>query len=531
MAVMTHGQMQQYIAEELQKCNDDIAYFLKTYAIIQHPTRGKIPFKLYPFQEKVLEAFDSNRFNIVLKARQLGLSTLAAGYLVHQMIFNDDFLVICLSTKTQTAAALVTKVKILLDGLPVWLRPKILRKNRLSVELANGSEVTAVSSKSDSARSAAASLMVIDEAAFIADVETTWTAAYPVLSTGGAAIVLSTPNGIGNWFYTKWREAEDGINDFYTIKLHWSVHPERDQAWRDEQTRQVGTKQAAQENDCEFTTSGNTVIDHKIIIEYKSKCKEPIEKTGINNDLWIWEEPDFNNKYLISADNAEPGGADFCAAHVFNIETMEQVAEYKGHISLKEFGKMLVSLAKQYKNATLIIENNSIGVATIQSVLDEEYDNLYWTKRGSTDYIDPMDFDSLANDKDVKPGFSTTSKTRPLIIERMRQLVTDRDVIINSIRTINEMWTFIYNNGKPGHVTGAHDDLLISMSIGLWVRDILLSVLNLQSVINGQRDKWIIQNKNAETQQGIYTRNDYQKVEMQMGNETIQLSELYNNRK
>ncbi len=525
---MTKEEMQEYIISELHHCNDDISYFLKTYAIIQHPKRGKIPFKLYPFQEKVLEAFDNNRFNIVLKARQLGLSTLAAGYFVHQMMFNEDFTVICLATNMKTAAALVTKVKVILDSLPAWLKPKVIRKNRLSVELANGSVVEAVSSKSDSARSAAASLMVIDEAAFITDVATTWTAAYPVLSTGGAAIVLSTPNGVGNWFYSMWKASEDGVNDFFSIPLHWSVHPERDQAWRDEQDRQVGVKQAAQENDCDFVTSGNTVIEHNIINEYKKNCKDPIDKVGVNKELWIWEQPDLNNQYIISADNAEPGGDDFSAAHVLNIQTLEQVAEYKGHISLKEFGKMLVSLAKQYNNATLIIENNSIGVATIQSVLDEEYDNLYWTKRGTTDYVDPTDFDSLMNDKDVKPGFSTTSKTRPLMIEKMRQQVSDSDVIINSIRTVNEMWTFIYLNGKPTHVSGGHDDLLISLSIGLWTRDVLVSSLNLQSIVNGQREKWIIQNSNADNQQGVYTHGAHQETEIKMGGDTIQLSELYN---
>ena len=125
----------------------------------------------------------------------------------------------------------------------------------------------------------------VDEAAFIRDIDEIWLSAQSTLSTGGSAIVLSTPNGVGNWFHKMWVEGENGSNGFNCINLHWTVHPERNQAWRDEQTRILGIKGAAQECDCDFTTSGNTVIDPLILKAYwedQEMCCDPMEKRGLS---------------------------------------------------------------------------------------------------------------------------------------------------------------------------------------------------------------------------------------------------------
>ena len=68
------------IREEYLKCVQDPVYFMKKYCQIQHPTRGRIPFNLYKFQERSLEQFQNNDYNIILKSRQLGISTISAGY-------------------------------------------------------------------------------------------------------------------------------------------------------------------------------------------------------------------------------------------------------------------------------------------------------------------------------------------------------------------------------------------------------------------------------------------------------------------
>ena len=223
--------------------------------MIQHPVRGKIQFQLYPFQEDTLIDFKDHRYNIILKSRQTGISTLTAGYSLWKMLFNQDFNVLVIATKQEVAKNLITKIRVMNQYLPSWLKLETVEDNKLSLRYSNGSQAKATSAASDAGRSEALSLLVFDEAAFIDKIEDIWVSAQSTLSTGGNAIVLSTPNGVGNWYHKTWVGAEEGRNDFNTIRLHWTVHPERDQDWRDEQERLLGPKGAAQECDCDFVSN------------------------------------------------------------------------------------------------------------------------------------------------------------------------------------------------------------------------------------------------------------------------------------
>ena len=175
--------------------------------------------------------------------------------------------------------------------------------------------------------------MIIDEAAFIEEnrIEEIWGSSQQTLSTGGRAIVLSTPNGTGNFFHRMWTKAEDGSNGFVPIRLPWTVHPERNQEWRDKQDDELGLRMAAQECDCDFTTSGNTVFETEIMkfIESTNIC-DPIEKRGIEGNLHIWEYPDYTRNYMITADVARGDSKDYSAFHIIDIEEAKQIGEFKG---------------------------------------------------------------------------------------------------------------------------------------------------------------------------------------------------------
>ena len=248
------------IKEEYIKCAQDPVYFMRKYCQIQHPTRGRIPFNLFQFQERSLEEFQNNDYNIILKSRQLGISTISAGYSLWLMLFQEDKNVLVIATKQEVAKNLVTKVREMHNYLPSWLMGVTVEDNKLSLRFKNGSQIKAVSSSGDAGRSEALSLLIIDEAAFIKGIEEIWASAQQTLATGGKAIVLSTPNGIGNFFHKTWTKAEDGSNRFNTIRLHWSVHPERNQDWRNEQDELLGPKLASQECDCDFISSGLEII-------------------------------------------------------------------------------------------------------------------------------------------------------------------------------------------------------------------------------------------------------------------------------
>ncbi len=206
------------IKEEFIKCAQDPVYFMKKYYTIQHPQRGRQLFDLYPFQEKVLRLFQKYPDSVINKSRQLGISTLVSAYSLWLMIFNKDKNILVIATKQDTAKNMVTKVRFAYDNLPVWLKigTGATENNRLSLRLANGSQIKAVSAAGDSGRSEAVSLLVIDEAAFIDNIDTIYTAAKMTLATGGGCVALSTPNGVGNWFHKTYIAAQKGDNNFIT---------------------------------------------------------------------------------------------------------------------------------------------------------------------------------------------------------------------------------------------------------------------------------------------------------------------------
>ena len=185
----TKTQIQETIRKEYVKCAMDPVYFMREYCYVQHPVRGKIKFDLYPFQEKTLSDVANHDYNIILKARQLGISTLSAGYSLWLMNFHSDKNILVIATKQEVAKNLVTKVRVMHKELPKWLKQGCAEDNKLSLRYNNGSQIKAISSTGEAGRSEALSLLIIDEAAFIKNIDEIWTAAQSTLSTGGLSLI------------------------------------------------------------------------------------------------------------------------------------------------------------------------------------------------------------------------------------------------------------------------------------------------------------------------------------------------------
>ena len=469
--------LKKVIRSEYLKCAKDPVHFMRKYCYIQHPQRGRIQFNLYPFQEKVLTLFQQNDYSAILKSRQLGISTLAAGYSLWLMTFHKDRNVLALATTQATARNLVTKVQFMWENLPSWLKVESAENNKLSLRLVNGSKIQAKSSNADAARSEAVSLLIIDEAAFIDNIAETWASAQQTLATGGGAIVLSTPYGTGNWFHQTWVKAEAGENDFLPIKLPWYVHPERDQTWRDAQDALLGDPRlAAQECDCDFSTSGDIVFYNEYLEFYeKSHIKEPMERRGADQNLWVWESPDYSRDYMVVADVARGDGKDFSTCHVMDVENNVQVAEYKGQLGTKEFGHLLVGLATEYNEAMLIIENANIGWATIQVAVDRAYPNLYYSQKSDSSNANSY-FDRYQDHSKMVAGFTMSSRTRPMVIGKFQEYIADKGVTIQSKRLVEEMKVFIWKNGRAEAQTGYNDDLVMAFGIAMYIRDTALKL-------------------------------------------------------
>jgi len=460
------------IRQEYLKCASDPVHFMKKYCFIQHPQRGRIQFALFPFQEKMLKLFSDNPYSIVLKSRQLGISTLSAGYSLWLMLFNKDKNILCIATKQETAKNMVTKVKFMYENLPSWLKVDATENNKLNLRLKNGSQIKATSAASDAGRSEAVSLLIIDEAAFIENIGEIWASAQQTLATGGGCIAISTPYGTGNWFHQTWVRAENKENDFLPIRLPWMVHPERDQAWRDRQDELLGDpRMAAQECDCDFSTSGDVVFYPEYIEFYeKTYIKEPLERRGADRNLWVWEPCDYSRTYMVVADVARGDGKDHSAFHIIDVENNTQVAEYRGQLGTKEYGHLLVGIATEYNEALLVIENNSIGWSTIQTVIDRGYNNLYYSPKSGEVRADSY-FEQYMDTSKMVPGFTMSSRVRPMVISKFQEYLSDKGVTLQSKRLLEEMKTFIWRNGRPEAQQGYNDDLVMSFGIAMYMRD------------------------------------------------------------
>ncbi len=471
------AELKQVIRSEYLRCAKDPVHFMCKYCYIQHPQRGRIQFNLFPFQEKVLKLFRDNPYSIVLKSRQLGLSTLSAGYSLWMMLFAKDKNILCIATKQETAKNMVTKVKFMYENLPSWLKVDAAENNKLNLRLKNGSQIKATSASSDAGRSEAVSLLLIDEAAFIENIGEIWASAQQTLATGGGCIALSTPYGTGNWFHQTWTRAEAAENDFLPIKLPWYVHPERDEAWRKRQDELLGDpRMAAQECDCDFSTSGDIVFYPEYIEYYeKTYIKDPLERRGVDKNLWVWESPDYTRDYVVVADVARGDGKDYSAFHVIDTESNVQVAEYKGQIGTQEYGHLLVGVATEYNEALLVIENANIGWSTIQVAIDRNYPNLYYSPKteSNREMVDTY-FDKYMDTGKMVAGFTMSSRTRPMVIGKFQEYLSDKGVTFQSKRLIEEMKTFIWKNGRPEAQQGYNDDLVMSFGMAMYIRDTAL---------------------------------------------------------
>jgi hypothetical protein len=485
--------LKELIRNEYKKCALDPIHFIRRYCYIQEPIKGRILFDLFGYQEQAIHDFEEHTYTVILKGRQIGISTAVACYALWLMLFHNDKNVLVIATKESTAKTLINKVRFAFDHLPVWLQVPCSEKNKLSLKFENGSQIAASSAAGDAGRSEALSLLILDEAAFIRNAEDIWIAALPTLSTGGKAVLISTPNGVGNFFHKVYSDAESDIPlegggvdpmRFHAIKLDWRVHPHRDQAWRDQMGRASGGERAArQEFDAEFIGSGNTVIDGDLI-EFYAKLIETMpapRKEGFDGNVWVWEDRNPNKSYIVVADVSRGDSSDFSAFHVLESDSCTQVAEYKGKIDTTNFADLLIEYATKYMDALLVVERENVGWAVLQRIIDRGYRNLFYMSKDRQVVEVERNLTSRFNaeEKRMVPGFSTSVRTRPVIISKLDTYMRDVEnqaITIRSKRLIEELRVFIWDNHKAQAQAGYNDDLVMALGIGLWVRDTALKL-------------------------------------------------------
>ena len=453
---------------EFMKCKEDPVYFAKNYIKIVSLDEGLVPFKMYPFQERLVQRFHEHRFNICKMPRQTGKSTTCVSYLLHYAVFNDNVNIAILANKASTAKDLLGRLQLAYENLPKWMQQGILSWNKQSLELENGSKIIAASTSASAVRGGSYNIIFLDEFAFIPNniADQFFASVYPTISSGKSTkvIIVSTPHGM-NHFYRMWHDAEKGKNEYVPTDVHWSEVPGRDAKWKASTIANTSEQQFKVEFECEFLGSVDTLIN---ATKLRSLVYEdPLKRS---KGLDVYEDPKQDNNYLITVDVARGVGNDYSAFIVFDITNFpyKTVAKYKNNeIKPMMFPSIIYEVAKAYDDAWLLVEVNDIGdqVANILHY-DLEYDNvLMCAMRGRAGQIVGSGFSG----KKSQLGVRMTSAVKKLGCSNLRTLVEDDKLVINDYDMISELTTFIQKSRSFEAEEGCNDDLAMCLVIFSWL--------------------------------------------------------------
>ena len=287
---------------EFLKCKEDPVYFANNYIKIVSLDEGLTQFHPYHFQEKLINRFHENRFNICKMPRQTGKSTTVVSYLLHYAVFNDSVNIGILANKAATARELLGRLQTAYENLPKWMQQGIIAWNKGSMELENGSKILAASTSASAVRGMSFNILFLDEFAFVPNhvADSFFASVYPTITSGKntKVIIVSTPHGM-NHFYRMWHDAEKSKNDYIPTDVHWSEVPGRDLEWKEQTIKNTSEQQFKIEFECEFLGSIDTLIT---AAKLKSLVyDDPIKR---NAGLDIYEEPKEDHTYVVTVDVA-----------------------------------------------------------------------------------------------------------------------------------------------------------------------------------------------------------------------------------
>ena len=454
--------------EEFIKCSKDPVYFIKKYIQIISLDKGLVPFTLYDFQEKMVNRFNDNRFNIAKLPRQSGKSTVVTAYLLWYSIFHDNVNIAILANKAATAREMLQRLQLSYENLPKWLQQGVVNWNRGSLELENGSKIMAASTSASAVRGMSFNIIFLDEFAFIPThiADEFFSSVYPTISSGKSTkvIIISTPKGM-NMFYKLWHDAEKGKNEYVTTEVHWSEVPGRDAEWKEQTIRNTSEEQFNQEFECEFLGSVNTLIT-------SSKLKTLVYDDPItsNAGLDVYEEPKEDHTYVMTVDVARGITKDYSAFVVMDTTTIpyKLVAKYRNNtIKPLLFPNVIDQVARTYNHAYVMVEVNDIGGQVADIIqFDLEYENLLMAAmRGRAGQQLGQGFSGSK----VQLGVKMSTTVKKTGCANMKQLIEDDKLIFTDYDIIAELTTFIQKGQAWEAEEGCNDDLAMCLVIFSWL--------------------------------------------------------------
>ena len=462
--------------EDFARCADPVdgpMHFLDNFFHIQHPTLGKMVYHPFEYQRRLINNYHSNRFSISLMPRQTGKSTSAAGYLLWYAMFVPDSTILIAAHKYLGAQEIMQRIRYAYELCPNHIRAGATSYNKGSLEFDNGSRIVSQTTTENTGRGMSITLLYLDEFAFVRPTiaKEFWTSITPTLSTGGKAIITSTPNSDEDQFAYIWKGAnkiEDeygnprpnglGINGFRAFRAYWQEHPDRNDTWAQEQRSQLGEERFRREMDCEFVINDETLISPIKLLDLEGV--EPIKKTGQVR----WYRPiDARKIYVVALDPSLGTGSDPAAIQVFEADTTEQVAEWRHNRSdiptqiriLVDIVKEINTVVRDNKRIYYSVENNTLGEAALLSIAEYGEENIpgYFLSDNSV---------TAGTNRRFRKGFNTNSKSKITACNKFKILVESGRMKVYSKPLISELKTFVASGTSFAAKPGETDDLVMS---------------------------------------------------------------------
>lgn len=543
--------------KEYARVMKDTPYALKTYLQTYDNTQKKfVPLELFPDQIQLLNDYEQFNENITRKYRQAGVSTVTAAWISKKLQLakpENPERVLIIANKRDTAIEMANKVRMFLDQWPDWINVGFHpdKNSESRFRLNNGCEVKAVATSSDALRGYTPTILVFDEAAYIEAGEDFWAASMASLSTGGKIILISTPNGYDPIYYGVYEQAIRGINDFHITDLRWFKDPRytKDLAWlkvddivhymlnreqyNDEEITlndpdynltkyqeymdkgykpysswfesmskkfKYDKRKIAQELECDFLGSGDSVIPSETMERIAKTMVKPPKEKYMQGTLWQWKEPEQGHRYIMGVDVSRGDSDDFSSINIIDFDAREQVLEYIGKIPPDDLASVAYKWGVLY-NAFIVIDiTGGMGVATSRKLQEMNYRDLF---------IDGFNTKNMweYNHKALEkiPGINFNNKRTQIVACFEEQL--RHDFIVRSHRLLNELNTFVYINGKPNHMKGAHDDAIMSIAIAMYAGDISFTQLKRNEQQNkAMLESWVMSERTYEApQNNVYS--------------------------
>ena len=480
----TAAQFTDFELEEFVKCADPVTgpkYFMSKYFYIQHPTKGRMNYVPFSYQDRLIDTYHNYRFSISLMPRQTGKTTSAAGYLLWYAMFNPDSTILIAAHKYTGAQEIMQRIRYAYELCPDFIRAGVTSYNKGSIEFENGSRIVSQTTTETTGRGMSITLLYCDEFAFVRPTiaREFWTSISPTLSTGGKAIITSTPNSDEDQFATIWKEAnkcideygnqtEIGINGFKAYRSYWNEHPDRDEQWAREEQGRIGEERFRREHGCEFLIFDETLISSSCLLDLVPS--NPVEKQG---QVRWYKRPSKGNTYMVALDPSLGTGGDNAAIQILELPSCVQIGEWQhnktiiqGQVRvLKEICSHIYDQTGSENDIYYSVENNTLGEAALIALSELGEENI----RG----IFLSEPAKAGQARRYRKGFTTTAKSKLSACAKLKTMIEYKRMVINSPNLISELKNFVASGGSFAAKVGETDDLVMSLLLAVRMIQIL----------------------------------------------------------